>query len=37
MKCSTLYIENYKYVVMILILFTPVLERGAVSKGGLGT
>ena len=43
MKCYTLYVENYKYVVpefcvyMILIHLTPILERGAVSKGGLGT
>jgi hypothetical protein len=37
MKCNTLYVENYKYVVMILVLLTPILERGAVSKGGLGT
>ena len=43
MKCNTLYAENYKYLVpefcvdMILVPLTPILERGAVSKGGLGT
>jgi len=42
-KCNTLYVENYKYIVpelcvyMILVLLTLILERGAVSKGGLGT
>jgi hypothetical protein len=31
------YCVPCKYVVMILVLLTPILERGAMSKGGLGT